>query len=53
MLDKININYEYEKRIGPSTDPGGTPDSISAHSDCLPFKTVLCLRPDNEFSIQS
>ena len=40
-------------RIGPKTDPCGTPLTTSDHSDSLLFKTTFCFLPTRKFLIHS
>jgi len=38
-------------KVGPKTDPCGTPLVTSVHPDCCPFITTLCCHPVSHFYI--
>ena len=52
MQPSISLMYMINN-IGPRTEPCGTLHGAAHQSDCLPFKTTLCLWLDNHAFIQA
>ena len=50
VAPSMSLMYKMNS-IGPETEPCGTPDLTSAHSEHFPFNTTLCILLDSQSCI--